>query len=30
LLRKVRDVGLPLVAVIHIEPEQVDGPDVQP
>jgi hypothetical protein len=30
LLRKVRDVGLPLVAVIHIETEQVDGPDVQP
>jgi len=24
LLRKVRDVGLPLVAVIRIEPEQVD------
>jgi hypothetical protein len=30
LLRKVRDVGLPLVAVIRIEPEQVDGPDVNP
>ena len=30
LLRKVRDVGLPLVAVIHIEPEQGDGLDVQP
>ena len=30
LLRKVRDVGLPLVAVIRIEPEQVDGPDVRP
>ena len=30
LLRKVRDVGLPLVAVIRIEPEQVDGPDVKP
>ena len=29
LLRKVRDVGLPLVAVIRIEPEQVDGPDVK-
>jgi hypothetical protein len=28
LLRTVRDVGLPLVAVIRIEPEQVDGPDV--
>ena len=30
LLRKVRDVGLPLVAVIRLEPEQVDGPDVKP
>ena len=30
LLRKVRDVSLPLVAVIRIEPEQVDGPDVNP
>ena len=30
LLRKVRDVGLPLVAVIRIEPEQTDGPDVTP
>ena len=30
LLKKVRDVGLPLVAVIRIEPEQVDGPDVRP
>jgi len=30
LLRKVRDLGLPLVAVIHIEPEQADVPDVQP
>jgi hypothetical protein len=30
LLRKVRDVGLPLVAVIRIEPEQVDEPDVKP
>lgn len=30
LLRKVRDVGLPLVAVMAIEPEQVDGPDVNP
>jgi hypothetical protein len=30
LLRKVRDAGLPLVAVIRIEPEQVDGPDVNP
>jgi hypothetical protein len=30
LLRKVRDLGLPLVAVIHIEPEQADVPDVKP
>jgi hypothetical protein len=30
LLRKVRDVGLPLVAVIRIEPEQADEPDVKP
>jgi hypothetical protein len=30
LLRKVRDAGLPLVAVIRIEPEQADGPDVKP
>ena len=28
LIRKVRDVSLPLVAVIRIEPEQADGPDV--
>jgi hypothetical protein len=27
LLRKVRDLGLPLVAVMHIEPEQANGPD---
>ena len=27
LIRKVRDVSLPLVAVIRIEPEHVDGPD---
>src|SRR6516225_9265985 len=30
LLRKVRDVGLPLVAVIRFEPEQADGPDAKP
>ena len=30
LLRKVRDVGLPLVAVMQVEPEQTDGPDVKP
>ncbi len=30
LLRKGRDVGLPLVSVIHVEPEQADVPDVKP
>ena len=30
LLRKVRDVGLPLVGVIRVEPEHADGPDVKP
>ncbi|HET8841989.1 MAG TPA: hypothetical protein VFN35_11015 [Ktedonobacteraceae bacterium] len=30
LLRKVRDVGLPLVAVMRIEPEQADEPDAKP
>ena len=30
LLRKVRDFGLPLVAVIHVEPEPTDMPDVKP
>jgi hypothetical protein len=29
LLRKVRDLGLPLVTVIHVEPEQADVPDVK-
>jgi hypothetical protein len=27
LLRKVCDVGLPLVAVMQVEPEQADAPD---
>ena len=27
LLRKVRDLGLPLVSVIQVEPKQADGPD---
>ena len=27
LLRKVRDVGLPLVAVMQVEPEQAEVPD---
>src|SRR5215210_4094080 len=26
LLRKVRDLGLPLIAVMHIEPKQANGP----
>ena len=30
LLRKVRDLGLPLVSVIHVEPEQAKVPDVKP
>src|SRR5579884_1604875 len=30
LLRKVRDVGLPLVAVIQVEPEQAKVPDAKP
>ena len=29
-LRKVRDLGLPLVAVIRIKPDQLDMPDVKP
>ena len=27
LLRKVRDLGLPLLSVVHIEPKQANGPD---
>lgn len=30
LLRKVRDVGLPLVSVIHVEPDQPDAPTIEP
>ena len=30
VLRKVRDLGLPLLSVVHTGPEQVDLPDVQP
>lgn len=30
VLRKVRDLGLPLVSVIRVEPEPADGPHVQP
>lgn len=29
LLRKVRDIGLPLLSVIQVEPKQANGPDVQ-
>lgn len=28
LLRKVRDLGLPLVEVIQLDPKQANGPDV--
>jgi hypothetical protein len=28
LLRKVRDLGMPLISVVHIEPGQADVPDV--
>ena len=30
LLRKVRDVGLRLVSIIHVEPKKADVPDVKP
>ena len=30
LLRKVRDLGLPLISVTHVEPDQPDLPAVQP
>jgi hypothetical protein len=30
LLRKVRDLGLPLVSVIHVEPYQPDGSTIEP
>ena len=30
LLRKGRDVGLPLVAVMQVEPEQAEVPDAKP
>ena len=30
LLRTVRDLGLPLLSVIHVGPKQADVPDVQP
>ena len=28
LLRKVRDLGLPLLSVMLIDPKQADGPDI--
>jgi len=30
LLRKVRDLGLPLVSVMHVDPKQADVPDFKP
>ena len=30
LLRKVRDLGMPLISVIGVEPGQADAPDVKP
>lgn len=30
LLRKVRDLGLPLVSVMHVDPKPPDGPAVNP
>ena len=30
LLRKVRDLGLPLVSVIRVEPDQPDAPTSEP
>ena len=27
LLRKVRDVGLPLISVVCVDPDQIDAPD---
>jgi hypothetical protein len=29
LLKKVRDLGMPLISVIRIEPGRADGPDVE-
>jgi hypothetical protein len=29
VLRKVRDVGLPLLSVVCVQPGQADGPDVR-
>jgi hypothetical protein len=30
LLQKVRDVGLPLVSVTHVEPDQPNAPPIEP
>ena len=30
VLRKVRDLGLPMLLVRHLEPEQAEAPDVTP
>ena len=30
LLKKVRDLGLPLVSVMYVEPKQADEPAVEP
>ncbi len=30
LLRKVRDLGLPLIAVVRVDPGQAPGPEVKP
>jgi len=30
LLRKVRDIGLPLLAVIRVEPDETNVPDIKP
>lgn len=30
LLRKVRDLGLPLLSVMHVDPKQADGPAGKP
>jgi hypothetical protein len=29
LLRKVRDLGMPLLSVIRVEPDQAEAPDVE-
>lgn len=30
LMRRVRDLGLPLLSITYLEPEQVDAPDTEP